>query len=124
MVEFNKEEIWARHHVKPSDLNSADRLFGGQMLLWIDDCAAQYAMYKLDTTSVVTARISEVNFKRPALQGDMLEFFLSTISMGKTSLTVRVRVRARGHWQDIVDCTLVFVHIGQDGHAQRHLKDI
>jgi acyl-CoA hydrolase len=124
VLELNKEEVWARHHIKPSDLNSADRLFGGQMLLWIDDCAAQYAMYQLDTTSVVTAKISEVHFKRPAFQGDILEFFVSTVDIGKTSLTVRVRVIARGERQEIVDCTLVFVHIGSDGHSCRHLKDI
>lgn len=125
MLELNKEEIWARRHVRPSDLNSANCLFGGQMLSWIDETAAQYAMCQLDTMAVVTAKISEVNFKAPAKQGDLLEFFVSTVAVGRTSLTVRMRVVNRNVWRkEIVNCTLVFVHINDEGHPCPHLKDI
>jgi uncharacterized protein (TIGR00369 family) len=115
------EELVSRKLVRPIDLNSADRLFGGQMLSWIDDTAAVYAMVQLNTTSIVTARVSEVNFLRPALQGDMLEFYASTVKIGRTSLTVRMRVIARK--QEIVDCTLVFVAIDANGKPTLHCKE-
>lgn len=120
------EELIARRRIKPSDLNSANRLFGGQMLSWIDETAAVYAQYQLKSAEVVTARMSEVNFVAPALQGDFLEFFASTVKMGRTSLTVHVRVVAKWfvdgveHDKLIGECDMVFVHVDKNGKPTAH----
>jgi acyl-CoA hydrolase len=121
------EELVTRRRVRPIDLNAANRLFGGQLMLWIDESAAIYAMYKLKTTNVVTARISEVNFRQPVLQGDFLEFFASTVKYGRTSITVRMTVEVK-RLDDpnntvAADCELVFVAIDTNGKPTPYLKD-
>ena len=117
------EELIARRRIKPSDLNPANRLFGGQLLAWIDEHAATYAMYTLKTASVVTARISEVNFIHPVCQGDNLEFYASTLKTGKTTLVVRMRVadnRFDGPSENVADCTITFVCIDNNGKPSPH----
>lgn len=121
-----EEELIARHHVRPEDLNSGNFVFGGRMLSWIDDAAASYAMTVLKTTSVVTARISEVNFLAPGRQGDMIEFYASIGKVGKTTLTVHLRVVTNTYTnqgvliKELVTCDLVFVAIGENGRPKAH----
>lgn len=116
------EELIYRRHVRPTDLNSANRLFGGQMLSWIDESAAAYAMCYLKTTSIVTARISEVSFVHPAYQDDMLEFFASVSKIGRTSITVDLRVEAnRFDTKSVITtCSLVFVVVDRNGKPMAH----
>lgn len=116
------EELIYRRHVRPTDLNSSNRLFGGQMLSWIDESAAAYAMCYLKTTSIVTARISEVSFIHPAYQNDILEFFASISKTGKTSITVNLRVEANRFTTKsiITTCSLVFVVVDKNGRPTPH----
>jgi acyl-CoA thioesterase YciA len=114
------EELVYRRLVKPSDLNSGNRLFGGQMLSWIDENACTYVLCQLDRTRVVTSKVSEVNFIHPAKQADMLEFYASTIGKSRTTLTVRMRVMVKK--VTIVDCSLVFVAIDENGKPEAHGK--
>lgn len=120
------EQLIARRRVRPTDLNSANRLFGGQMLYWIDETAAVHAQYELKSAYVVTARMSEVVFKAPALQGDFLEFYASSTDMGKTTLTVHIRVIAKRFVDDavtdhlIAECDILFVHVDKNGRPSPH----
>ena len=43
-----------RKLIKPEDLNAGGSLFGGQLLRWIDEEAAIYAMCQLDNNKVIT----------------------------------------------------------------------
>ena len=47
-------EFRTRKLIKPEDLNANNTLFGGKLLLWIDEEAAIFAMCKLDTKKLVT----------------------------------------------------------------------
>lgn len=119
------EELIARHHIRPADLNSGNFLFGGRMLEWIDDCAATYAMNVLQTTMVVTAKISAVNFLSPARQGDILEFYASVVKAGFASLKVHLRVMTNTYGsrlssREIVNCDMVFVSIDETGKPTPH----
>jgi len=120
------EELVARRRISPSDLNPANRLFGGRLLAWIDEHAATYAMYQLRTLSIVTAKVSEVDFIRPVVQGDFLEFYVSTVKLGKTTITVHVRVannRFGGVNKTVANCELVFVCIDVNGKPTPHFKE-
>jgi len=83
----------SRRLILPSDLNYANSLFGGRALEWIDEEAAIYAICQLGTNCLVTKHIGAIDFESPALQGDVVEFGLSTKSVGKTSITVTCLMR-------------------------------
>ena len=66
-------EFRTRKLIKPEDLNAGHTLFGGQLLKWIDEEAAIYAMCQLNNQRVTTKFMSEINFISPAKLGDVVE---------------------------------------------------
>ena len=62
-----------RKLVRPVDLNAGGSLFGGQLLKWIDEEAAIFAMCQLDNQRVTTKFLSEIDFVSPARTGDVIE---------------------------------------------------
>ncbi len=86
-------KYYTRRFVRPNDLNISDRLFGGQLLSWIDEEAAIYASCQMKHDKVVTKYMSEIDFKISTQTGDILEFGLEVVSAGNTSLTTRCEVR-------------------------------
>ena len=78
-----------RKLVKPEDLNAGGSLFGGQLLKWIDEEAAIYAMCQLDNNKVTTKFMSEIDFISPARTGDVIEIGLEMSKIGTTSITFR-----------------------------------
>jgi acyl-CoA hydrolase len=83
----------SRRLILPSDLNYANSLFGGRALEWIDEEAAIFAICQLETNCLVTKHIGAINFESPGLQGDVVEFGLSTKSVGRTSITITCLMR-------------------------------
>tara|TARA_B100001971_G_scaffold37960_1_gene32993 strand:+ start:37804 stop:38235 length:432 start_codon:yes stop_codon:yes gene_type:complete len=77
-----------RKLVMPEDINHAKTLFGGRLMQWADEAAVLYAMCQVGTKSIVTLKVSEVLFKNPAENGDILEFWTRKKKIGKSSLTV------------------------------------
>ena len=87
-------KYFSRRAVKPADLNSVYRLFGGTLLAWIDEEAAIYAQCKMGAgTRLVTKYMSEIDFVSSAECGDILEFGLELVSVGTSSMTVCCQVR-------------------------------
>ncbi len=113
-----------RKIVKPADLNPSNRLFGGQMMKWLDEAAAIYATCQLGTHNLVTLMVSQLIFKNPAYQGDIVEFFCETKSIGTSSFKVQVTAKAKditgGESRDIVTAELVFVTINSEGKPTPH----
>ena len=83
----------SRRLVLPNDLNYANQLFGGRALAWIDEEAAIFAICQLETNCLVTKHIGAINFESPALQGDVVEFGLTTKNVGRTSITITCLMR-------------------------------
>ena len=77
--------------VFPTDTNPNGRLFGGQLVAWMDK-AAGYAAIRCARNQVVTAAIKEITLHVPVNQGDMLEFTATVVRVGRTSMDVRVDV--------------------------------
>ena len=74
-------KFFSRRLVMPEHLNSANRLFGGRLLAWIDEEAYIFAKCQLKAANLVTRYISEISFVAPALQDDIPEALLAEILM-------------------------------------------
>ncbi len=73
----------------PQHLNAAGRLFGGQLMSWIDMTAGIVGLRHTDT-NVVTACVDNITFEAPAFMSDVVTLIAEVTYTGKTSLEVRV----------------------------------
>ena len=73
----------------PAHINHYGRLFGGQLLKWIDELAGIVAIRHCGGT-VTTAAIDNLQFRAPAYTGDMIVLRGWVTSVGRTSMEVRV----------------------------------
>ncbi len=115
--------FYTRKLIKPEDLNPRGTLFGGQLLKFIDEEAAIYAMCQLGTKNIVTKLISEINFISPAYQGDVIQIGVEPIKFGTTSLTLRVVVVNKDTNKTILEVDkMVFVSLNDEGKPFPHGK--
>lgn len=116
-------KFYSRKLIKPGDLNARNTLFGGALLKWIDEEAGIYAMTKLDTRSVVTKYISEINFVSSAKQSDVIEIGLGFNKIGRTSISFSCEVRNVFTKETIIQIdNIVFVHVDEAGNSKPHGK--
>ena len=73
----------------PAHINHYGRLFGGQLLKWIDELAGIVAIRHCGGT-VTTAAIDNLQFRAPAYTGDMIVLRGWVTCVGRTSMEVRV----------------------------------
>ena len=105
-----------RKLVKPTDLNARGTLFGGQLLKWIDEEAAIFAICQANSSHLVTKAISEINFIAPVHTGDIVEFGCELIKTGNTSLTISMVVRNKTTKRKIVNIdSITFVNVDRFG---------
>jgi acyl-CoA hydrolase len=104
--------------VFPQDTNSLGTLFAGTLVGWMDKAAAYAAMRRV-RGGVVTAAMEEIAFKVPIHQGDLVEVDARVVSVGRTSLRVRIDVwRERiedGSRELCVQGHFTLVAVGRDG---------
>ena len=112
-----------RKLVKPEDLNAGGSLFGGQLLKWIDEEAAIYAMCQLDNNKVTTKFMSEIDFISPARTGDVIEIGLEMSKIGTTSITFRCEARVKKTEKKIITIEkIVFVNLDDQLRPTPHNK--
>ena len=75
--------------VRPSHINHYGRLFGGQLLYWIDELAGMVAI-RHSNSIVTTAAIDNLQFKAPAHIGDLIVLRGFVTYVGRSSMEVRV----------------------------------
>jgi acyl-CoA hydrolase len=75
--------------IRPAHINHYGRLFGGELLKWIDELAGIVAIRHCGTT-VTTAAIDNLQFQAPAYTGDMIVLQGRVTYVGRTSMEVRV----------------------------------
>lgn len=69
----------------------------------------------------MTKLISEINFRSSARQGDMIEMGLRAVKFGRTSLTMRAKVRNIISGEVILTIEkIVFVSLDEDGNPVPH----
>ena len=77
----------------PRDTNSEGSIFGGVILSFIDQAAFVEARRQANCR-YVTVCMREVVFREPVLVGDVLSLHAETTRVGRTSLTVKIKVVA------------------------------
>ncbi len=80
--------------VMPEDLNPHGFLFGGKLLMWVDEYAYIGAKLEFPDCNLVTVAMDNVVFRKSAGLGMVLKFEVSRSLLGRTSAAVHGR-RAR-----------------------------
>jgi acyl-CoA thioesterase YciA len=106
----------SRRLVMYPDLNAAGRLFGGQLMGWLDEATAQVAARIMCTKNLVTKKFGEVVFDHPGMLGDSVEIWCRVAAEGTTSLTLECQVLVRGLGDSLKQiCHSSVVYVALDG---------
>ena len=112
-------QLITTHPIKKSDLGFHSNLFGGKLLAWLDAAGAAYAMEVSDTPRMVTVKIDECIFKKPAKEGQLIKIYGRVAEVGNTSLTLYLEARAHsvysGSQSVILSTKIKFVRIDENG---------
>jgi len=104
--------------VMPADANHYGKLHGGRVMYLADNLAYALAS-KFSRRDVVTARVSELNFRGPVKVGDMVRLEATLTRVGRSSMDIRVCVRAdslkTGESWPVADALFTMVAVGDDG---------
>ena len=103
----------------PRDTNPDGTIFGGVLLSLIDQAAYVEAMRQA-YHRYVTVSFKEIEFHLPVYVGDVLSLYGETLRIGRTSLAIHVRVRARrrsdpDQFVDVTEGEVVFVSVDENG---------
>jgi acyl-CoA hydrolase len=105
-------------YVLPTHANALGNVFGGQILAWMDICAAICAQRHAGTVAV-TAGIDDLAFQRPIKVGQVVKLEARVTATFRTSLEVEVRVdgedAATGVTWPCVTAFLTFVALDPSG---------
>ncbi|MEI6789562.1 MAG: acyl-CoA thioesterase [Myxococcaceae bacterium] len=112
-------EVEMTQLVMPQYTNTIGTVFGGQIVSWIDVCAAVSAQ-RFARTPVVTASIDSVNFIEPVKQGQVVILRSQVNAVFKTSIEVGVIVIAEnpltGERRKACQAYCTFVALDSAGH--------
>lgn len=108
--------------VLPNDANLLGNLKGGQLMHWIDIAAALTAS-KHSNQVVATVSMDSLDFKHPIKLGEMVKLSAKIVSVGNTSMKIKVCVWAENLQADTSlltnEATLVFVALDSQGKPTR-----
>jgi acyl-CoA thioesterase YciA len=102
----------------PRDTNADGTIFGGVILSLIDQAAYIEAMRQAHHR-YVTVSFKEVQFHEPVYVGDVLSMYGEATAIGRTSITIQIRVCARRrHEPDsvvhVTQASVVFVAVDEN----------
>jgi len=103
----------------PRDTNSAGTVFGGVILSYIDMAGAIEAHRRTAMPRFVTVAMREVIFHKPVFVGDLVSFYAETVSIGNTSITIRViveteRIGASKQQVRVTEAEVVYVAVDEN----------
>lgn len=105
--------------VRSTHINGYGRLFGGQLMQWIDELAGIVSR-RHSGKGVTTASIDNLNFKAAAYQNDMVVLVGRMTYVGRTSMEVRIDTfveDSQGMRKIINRAYVVMVAIDEKGKA-------
>lgn len=114
----DKRDPAIRITLLPRDTNSAGTIFGGVILSYIDMAGAIEAHRRTGMDRFVTVAMREVIFHKPVFVGDLVSFYAETVSIGNTSITIRViveteRVGSRSEIVRVTEAEVVYVAVDE-----------
>jgi acyl-CoA thioesterase YciA len=103
----------------PRDTNADGTIFGGVLLSLIDQAAYVEAMRQAHHR-YVTVSFKEVEFHEPVHVGDVVSIYAQTTKIGRTSITLHVRVCANRRANPdqnvkVTEADVVFVAVNTEG---------
>lgn len=108
------------HVIRYYQINSYGRLFGGQLMQWIDETAGVVSRRHCGM-DVTTAAIDNLIFKAPAYAKDMVVLVAKLTYVGRTSMEVKVDTYiedTKGMRRNINSAYVVMVAIDASGNTQ------
>jgi acyl-CoA hydrolase len=109
------------HIVFSGYTNGVGRLFGGQLVAWMDVVAAVVARRHAES-EVTTASIEKMDFAAPAHKNDTVLLEGELISVGNSSMKIRVRAYVETlacQRKQISEALFTLVAIDAEGKPQR-----
>jgi acyl-CoA hydrolase len=104
-------------YVLPQHANPFGTVFGGQIMAWVDLCAAICAQRHAGRPCV-TAFVDDFHFRRPVRVGDVVRLRAHIAATFRTSMEIEVSVSGEntltGASWPTVDCRMTFVAMGDD----------
>lgn len=102
----------------PRDTNAEGTIFGGVILSLIDQAAYVEAVRQAHRR-FVTVAMDKIVFHEPVFVGDVLSLYADAEKIGRTSMTIKVRVCARRRDEpdttvSVTEAEVVFVALGPD----------
>jgi len=127
LKKYDGDKLMAVHSftVFPTDMNYSKSLFGGKIVSEIDIAGVKVvrrALYETGADGCVTASFERVDFKNPAIEGDLIKMVAKIKSFGRTSINVRIKVSREstiGEIEDICEANATFVAT-KDGSPYPH----
>lgn len=107
-----------------SYVNGTGRLFGGQLMSWMDICGA-IAAKRHANYDVVTARVEKMDFLRPARPNDIVIVKSKVVSVGNTSMKVDVQAEVEfykdGEKNTLEICEAIFTYVAINKEEQKQV---
>lgn len=124
-IQLPTEEAILRVKTLPNDANRSGDIFGGWLMSQIDIAGAIVAT-KRGQGHMVTVAVKQLLFMKPLFIYDLVSFYATVKTMGKTSITIDVEVYAQRAplWKEvekISEATLVYVAVSKPG-VKRELQ--
>ena len=109
--------------VMPEDMNPYGFLFGGKMLMWIDEVASIAVMQDYPGLTFVTVGMAESVFRKSVPPRSVLRFDTTRKRIGRTSVTYHVDVYSRpaiGKTEEehVFHTDISFVHVDRNGRKR------
>jgi uncharacterized protein (TIGR00369 family) len=105
----------------PQDANGLGNVHGGVIMKLVDEAGALAAM-RHSASPVVTVQIDSMTFRKPILIGHLVTIYAELTYVGRTSMEVRVEVKAEhpytGEITETNSAYLVYVALDDEGRPR------
>lgn len=113
--------------VLPEHLNHYGYLFGGNMLMWVDESTYMAARLDYPDFEFVTVALNRVEFNQRVDVGSILKFEVQRSRLGSSSIDYTVTVREAGNVNSsdevLFSTTITFVSIDHEGNSKPLPRD-
>lgn len=110
------QEPMIRVVAMPADANASGDIFGGWIMSQVDIAGSIVAVRRANGR-VVTVAVNSFEFHQPVLIGDLVSCYAEVVRVGKTSMTVGVKVFAERNRLDapvkVTEAVLTYVAVDE-----------
>lgn len=115
------EQTRISHLIKPEDLQHHGTLFAGRMAEWmVETCYIAACRLVGSPEDVVCVKVHELNFRKPAANGDIIDIRARVAYVGSTSLTVHDEVYINDEKTPSASGMATFVTVDKEGKPYAH----